>query len=185
MDAFGMDYILVETVGVGQTELDVVQTTEITVVILVPEGGDSIQAMKAGLVEIGDIFIINKSDRPNAEDIAIQLEMTLGMNPRYAHNMPPIILTQAVNGAGVDKVMDSLDELQNRKLADGEIENHHRERRRREFEELLGESVLMEFRAIAEHDKKFKESLSQVVDGEKDPHSVLRDIFPQHILARV
>lgn len=185
MDAFGMDYILVETVGVGQTELDVVQTTETTVVVLVPEGGDSIQAMKAGLVEIGDIFIVNKADRPNAEDIALQLEMILGMNPRYAHNMPPIILTQAVNGTGVDQVISSLEDLQHRKLADGEIEKHHRQRRKREFDELLSESALAEFKTIAENNKKLQESLDKILDGTTDPHSALRDMFPEYILARV
>ena len=184
MDAYGMDYILVETVGVGQTELDVVQTTEFTVVVLVPEGGDSIQAMKAGLVEIGDIFIVNKADRPNAEDVAITLDMILGMNPRYAHNMPPIILTQATDGTGVDKVIHALEELQKRKLEDGAIERHHRERRRREFEELLSEGALLEFRTIADQESRFREHLDQIVDGTIDPHTALRQIFPKHILTR-
>jgi len=185
MDAFGEDYILVETVGVGQTELDVVQTTDLTVVVLVPEGGDSIQAMKAGLVEIGDIFVINKSDRPNAEDIALQLEMILGMNPRYAHNMPPILLTQAVNGSGIEELISSMQELQRRKLANGEIEDCQRERRRREFEELLSERALLEFKTQSKNNKKLQESLSQVIEGTKDPHTVLRDMFPQNILAHV
>jgi putative protein kinase ArgK-like GTPase of G3E family len=110
--------------------------------------------------------------------------MILGMNPRYAHNMPPIILTQAVNGTGVDQVVGSLEELKQRKLADGEIEDHHRQRRKREFDELLSESALLEFKTIVENDKKLQESLDKLLDGTIDPHSALRDIFPQHILAR-
>ncbi|MFC1885712.1 methylmalonyl Co-A mutase-associated GTPase MeaB [Thermodesulfobacteriota bacterium] len=184
MDAFGADFILVETVGVGQTELDIVQTTETTVVVLVPEGGDSIQAMKAGLVEIGDIFVVNKADRPNAEDVSVQLEMILGMNPRYVHNMPPIILTEAVNGVGIDRVVGSIQELQKRKLADGEIENHHRQRRKREFEELLSESAVKEFTSCIENDSRLQESIDKVLDGTVDPHSAIREIFPECILAR-
>jgi LAO/AO transport system kinase len=84
LDAFGMDRVLVETVGVGQSELDIAQAADTTVVILVPESGDSIQALKAGLMEIADLFIVNKADRPGAERVRNDIELMLGMRQGLA-----------------------------------------------------------------------------------------------------
>jgi len=82
LDAFGKDFVLVETVGVGQTELDIMEATDTTAVILVPEAGDAIQTMKAGLLEIADIFAVNKADREGADYLVVELEQMLRMNPR-------------------------------------------------------------------------------------------------------
>jgi len=79
LDGYGFDRILIETVGVGQSELDIARTADTTVVVLVPESGDSVQAMKAGLMEIADVFVVNKADRPDAERLRHEIEMTLGL----------------------------------------------------------------------------------------------------------
>ncbi|MGH7675096.1 MAG: methylmalonyl Co-A mutase-associated GTPase MeaB, partial [Gemmatimonadales bacterium] len=79
LDAYGFDRILVETVGVGQTELDVARTAQTTVLVLVPESGDSIQTLKAGIMEIADVYVINKSDRPGADRLRQEIEVTLGL----------------------------------------------------------------------------------------------------------
>ncbi len=79
LDAFGFDRILIETVGVGQSELDVARTADTTLVVLVPESGDSIQTLKAGLMEIADIFVVNKADRPGADRLRTEIELMLGM----------------------------------------------------------------------------------------------------------
>lgn len=184
MDAFGMDDILVETVGVGQMEIDVMETTELTVVILVPEGGDSIQAMKGGLMEIGDIFVINKSDRPNAERMAQELSTIFEMSPRYYRNMPPILLTQATTGSGISELVDALQELHRHKLENGDIEAHHRKRRMREFKALLCDNILKEFETITRDSEAVRELVTQLVDGKKTPHLVMAELFPDHILAR-
>src|SRR5688500_17897161 len=89
MDAFGFDRLIIETVGVGQAELDVASATDSTIVVLVPESGDSIQAMKAGLMEISDLFVINKADRPGAERVAREIEMMLHLSTgQTMRNMP-------------------------------------------------------------------------------------------------
>ena len=89
LDAFGLDRVIIETVGVGQTELDVSRTADTTVVVLVPESGDSIQTLKAGLMEIADIFIVNKSDRPGADRIRNELELMIGLrNGDTLRNVP-------------------------------------------------------------------------------------------------
>ena len=88
LDAFGFDRIIIETVGVGQSELEVARTADTTVVMLVPESGDSIQALKAGLMEIADIFVVNKADRPGAERVRNDIELMLGMRGGHAMEAP-------------------------------------------------------------------------------------------------
>lgn len=111
MDAFGKDIVLIETVGVGQSELEVADKAHTVVVVLVPESGDGIQAMKAGLMEIGDIFVMNKSDHPDAEIAARELEEVLRMKEVGDEGWkPPVILTSAVKNEGTEKLLESIDE---------------------------------------------------------------------------
>ncbi|HWO88949.1 MAG TPA: methylmalonyl Co-A mutase-associated GTPase MeaB, partial [Gemmatimonadales bacterium] len=134
MDAFGFDRILIETVGVGQSELDVSAAADTTVVVLVPESGDGIQVMKAGLMEIADLFVVNKSDRPGADRLRQELEVALGLRSGqvYRHVKahhgvrldtgrredaktgsgawePPVLGTVAAKGEGVDGLVTALD----------------------------------------------------------------------------
>ena len=98
LDAFGFDRIIMETVGVGQSELDIARAADTTIVVLVPESGDSIQALKAGLMEIADLFVVNKADRPGAERVRNDIEMMLGIDASSIHVI-------ADNGAPVDDAM--------------------------------------------------------------------------------
>ena len=102
LDAFGKDVVLIETVGVGQAELDVAKAAHTTLVVLVPESGDGIQAMKAGLMEIGDIFVVNKSDREGADRLVVEIDMMLDMRPDHDAWKPPVVQTTAMDGKGVD-----------------------------------------------------------------------------------
>ena len=105
VEAFGFDVVIHETVGVGQTERDVVSAADTTVVVLVPESGDSIQAMKAGLMEIADVFVVNKADRPGADKLARALKATLGLRKAPDDGWePPIVRTVAVDGQGIDEL---------------------------------------------------------------------------------
>lgn len=114
LDAFGKDLVLIETVGVGQSELEVAEKTHTVVVILVPESGDGIQAMKAGLMEIGDIFVMNKSDHPDADLAAREIEDTLRLKDVPEGDWrPPVLQTSALEGKGIENVV-------------AEIENHRR-----------------------------------------------------------
>jgi LAO/AO transport system kinase len=105
VEAFGFDVVIHETVGVGQTERDVVSAADTTVVVLVPESGDSIQAMKAGLMEIADVFVVNKADRPGADKLARALKATLGLRAAPEDGWePPIVRTVAIEGRGIDEL---------------------------------------------------------------------------------
>ncbi|MCD6162510.1 MAG: methylmalonyl Co-A mutase-associated GTPase MeaB [candidate division Zixibacteria bacterium] len=108
MDAFGKDIVLIETVGVGQVELDIVDSCDTTVVVLVPESGDSVQALKAGLMEIADIFVINKSDRPGADQMAIELKMMLELKRTKSDWDYPVISTQALKDVGIDELKQTI-----------------------------------------------------------------------------
>jgi LAO/AO transport system kinase len=108
LDAFGKDLIILETVGVGQIELEVAQHSDTIVVVLSPESGDSIQAFKAGLMEIGDIFVVNKSDREGAARLVVQLNMSLETKRKSEKWGYPVLSTTATTGQGVNEVLQSL-----------------------------------------------------------------------------
>ena len=132
LDAFGFERILIETVGVGQSELDVASTAESTVLVLVPESGDGIQALKSGVMEVADVYVVNKSDRPGAEKMQREIEVMLGIRrgnafrhvaPHHAPSRakvpqkepaeprwdPPVLLTVAAKGEGIDAVIAALE----------------------------------------------------------------------------
>src|SRR5437879_10271349 len=128
LEAFGFQRVLLETVGVGQTELDIARTAETTVLVLVPESGDGIQALKAGVMEIADIYVVNKSDRPGADKFQQEVEVMLGIRrgnafrhitPHHRADRPavepsgdwepPVLATVASTGAGVDELAAALD----------------------------------------------------------------------------
>lgn len=137
-DAYGMDVAILETVGVGQIELDVVAASECTIVVLVPESGDDVQAMKAGLMEIGDVFVLNKSDREGADRAAREmqsgLELRAGAESAWK---PPVIRTTAKDGSGVDELWEAVERFREHQARTGE----GRERRRRVLREKIREAT--------------------------------------------
>ena len=113
LDAAGFEWIIVETAGVGQTELDVLKLAHAVCVVLVPESGDGIQVMKAGLMEIADLFVVNKSDRPEADKLARELMTMVGMNEMHSAHEKwkiPVLKTQALFNQGIDELLAQLQE---------------------------------------------------------------------------
>jgi len=127
LDAFGKDFVFIETVGVGQVELDVASQADVTLLVLVPESGDSIQAMKAGLMEIADIFVVNKADREGSRKMVAELDMVLNFKRKKGDWRYPVVPTEAVNNVGVDVLLNTIDEY--RKFA---ADHHIVERKRKE-----------------------------------------------------
>ncbi|MDZ7318019.1 MAG: methylmalonyl Co-A mutase-associated GTPase MeaB, partial [candidate division KSB1 bacterium] len=109
LDGFGFEIIIFETVGVGQSELDIVEAADTTVVVLVPESGDSIQAMKAGLMEIADIFVVNKADREGAERVVLEIQYVLEFNKEARKWLPPVLQTMAHTGQGIGNLLEQID----------------------------------------------------------------------------
>jgi LAO/AO transport system kinase len=172
MDAFGKDYVLIETVGVGQVELDVVNACDTTVVILVPESGDSVQAMKAGLMEIADVFVVNKSDREGARRIVAELEMILDIRRKQGEWHYPVVSTEAVNNKGIDVLLSQI--LDHRKFI---MDHHHFERHRKEqIKSEIKKIVEMKIRDIVSEKVLVSLNLDEVTErvfqGQDDPYSV-------------
>jgi LAO/AO transport system kinase len=145
LDAAGFQRILIETVGVGQSELEVAQTADTTAVVLVPESGDAVQAMKAGLMEIADLFVINKADREGAERAAYAVNSALDLRAPTSDRRPPVMLTTASLGTGVSEVVDGFEDHLGHLVAAGGLAKRRRQRLEQRLRDLLRDQLWTEF----------------------------------------
>jgi LAO/AO transport system kinase len=184
LDAFGKDFVVVETVGVGQPELDVMGVADSTIVVLVPEAGDTVQTMKAGLLEIADIFVVNKADREGALRIKTELEMMLQLRPATDWSVP-VLLTQATAGTGVPELLDVVMRHRERQRSHGAGPAHSAAARQEEFLAVLREEVGRRIEAGLES-HAFVSLLERVSRGDIDPYSaaleLMRDARSLHAL---
>ncbi len=143
LDGHGFDIILIETVGVGQIELDIAQAADVTVTVLVPESGDDIQAMKAGIMEITDIFVVNKSDRHGAEAMVLNLQSLAALRQKYT-TLPweqPVIKTVATMQKGIDQVFEALEQFKNMLVKQDNWQTIRNERMKNKVLQLVNESL--------------------------------------------
>ncbi len=177
LDAFGFDYILIETVGVGQVELDIVDTCDAVVVTLVPESGDAIQALKAGLMEIADIFAVNKADRPGSKNIIAALEMMLDIKSHKSEWKYPVVPTEAINNKNIDVLFDKIDAFIEYSVRTGYFENHRREQIKKKIISILqyrlNELVKDRLTGMADLDGMVLE----IYNGQSDPYTVSDRLF--------
>jgi LAO/AO transport system kinase len=141
MDAFGMDVIIVETVGVGQSEVDIVKTADTTMVVVIPGMGDDIQAIKAGILEIGDLITINKADRDGTEKLNIEMEMMLELNQAEVKWRPPINQTVASKGEGIQQVVESIEAHRKYLEESGQLAVKRRKRIHSEVTDMINTRV--------------------------------------------
>jgi LAO/AO transport system kinase len=146
LDAAGFARVLIETVGVGQSELEVAETADTTAVVLVPESGDGIQAMKAGLMEIGDVFVINKADRDGAERGAFAVRSALELRVATSEWKPPVLLTVASAGTGIGDLLDQIDTHLAHLEDHGELDRRRRQRLGQRIDELVQSRLWKAFR---------------------------------------
>ncbi len=146
LDAAGYDIVLMETVGVGQSELDIAGAADTTLVVLVPESGDGIQAMKAGLMEIADFFVMNKADRPGAEQAVMSLKMILGFRAHDAVSwVPEVVQTQAHNGKGIEEVASLIQQHRSFLEANGALERRRKARLEGRIREIIDDQLHFDF----------------------------------------
>jgi LAO/AO transport system kinase len=169
LDAAGFSRILIETVGVGQSELEVAQTADSTAVVLVPESGDGIQAMKAGLMEIGDVFVINKADREGAERAAYAINTALELRAAHGGWQPPVILTVASLGTGVEEVVDRFEEHLLHLQGHSGLERRRRQRLEQHLEALLRARLWDGFRERLDS-ADWRSAVDRMVSREITPH---------------
>ena len=142
LDAFGKDIIFIETVGVGQTELDIMETVDATVVVLVPEAGDTIQTMKAGLMEIADIFAVNKADRPGADSLVADLEIMLHQSPKQDWWQVPVLPTQAVNEIGTRELYEQIEQYHQALKQSGRLALKRQQQRKAELFQTIERKIM-------------------------------------------
>lgn len=184
LDAIGKDLVIVETVGVGQTELDIIGLADSTIVVLVPEAGDSIQAMKAGLMEIADIFVINKADRDGALQLSSTIKNSLSLNmPDRLNWQPTIILTQAHKGKGLNELYEALSEHRNLLESDDHLEHRRRTRRLEAYKQAMFDVFKETVTNFIESKNPLSEILERVESGEMDPYSAALDSFEELVLS--
>jgi LAO/AO transport system kinase len=184
MDAAGKDLILVETVGVGQTELDIVEMTDTTIVLLVPEAGDAIQTLKAGLMEIGDIFVVNKADREGADRLMAELRMMREIQQTPDGWDVPIVATQAYRGVGVDTLYDAIKAHRRFLEESGELERRRAHHRRNELWALVEHRVMQRLTQRVRKDRCLATLVEQVMQAEIDPHTAAARILDDDDILR-
>lgn len=176
MDAFGFDIIVIETVGVGQSEVDIVKTADTTMVVVIPGMGDDIQAIKAGILEIGDLFTINKADREGTDKLNIEIEMMLELNPEHVGWRPPINRTIASKGEGIEAVVDSIEEHQKYLYDSGEIVKIRKARIKNEVTAMLNDKVNRYIDKNVVATDEFDSLVEKLQGREIEPYSVVDDI---------
>ncbi len=175
LDASGKDYVIVETVGVGQVEVEVVEAVDTTIVVLTPGWGDSIQAAKAGLMEIADIFVVNKADRPGAERTVREIRQMLELAPPSPWERP-VLQTVASEGKGVEELFDAILAHRRYQESRGLLEARRRERAEAELRRTVREVLGRRAEAICTGDV-FEAAVRQVMQRDKDPQSAALDLI--------
>src|SRR5262245_25191389 len=182
MDAFGFTWIIIETVGVGQPRLDIVRQADTTVVALVPESGDSIQAMKAGLMEVADVFVVNKADRDGAHALmadirfSVHLHYTSGAGPKDIDWETPVLATQAANDVGIAELRDAIVRHRRALVESGALDARRQARRRAGLEALLVEELTARVMTRVQADGDLARTLTAVSEGVLDPYSAVARI---------
>ncbi|MCB2228482.1 MAG: methylmalonyl Co-A mutase-associated GTPase MeaB [Desulfarculaceae bacterium] len=182
MEAMGRDVILVETVGVGQDEVEIVRMADTTVIVTVPGLGDDIQAIKAGILEAGDIFVVNKMDRDGVGRTVQELRNMLalsGGHERRAGWEPPVLTTSALDGRGLPELIDALDGHEKVLAADGGklLKARRREGLRRELLDLIQSGIMERLVARLEAGDGMAPLVERVMSGGEDPYSVSDEVI--------
>ena len=177
LDAAGFDFVLLETVGVGQSELDIAGAADSTVVVLVPESGDGIQAMKAGLMEIADFFVLNKADRPGADQAVMSIKMILGFRPHDSNSwLADVVKTQANEGRGIEDVATLIQKHRSYLEATGGMTRRRKARLKERIREIIDERLQVDF---WNHRRRLdlETRIERVIGGTLTPYDVAEELI--------
>lgn len=176
LDAAGKDTILVETVGVGQGEVDIVEKTDTVLVTLCPESGDAIQTMKAGLFEIADIFVVNKADHPGTDNFLRDIQAMLHLRAPGWWNIP-VVATEAVNDVGIEELYKQI-QLHRQALHEtGQLSERRQLQRKQDFIKTLERKLTHKLLRLIEQDGQLRNYIEKVEKGEIDPYSAADEIL--------
>jgi LAO/AO transport system kinase len=182
MDAMGKDVVLVETVGVGQDEVEIVNTAHTSIVVLVPGSGDDIQAIKAGIIEIGDIFVVNKCDREGADKTERDLRMVLEMGRKREDGWEPTIFkTEAILGKGIFELVYGIYRHKQALEQSQTLEKKIRERTKATFLEILESEVMTHFVEKMEKEGKWESLIDDLTKRRTDPYTVVERMMAEEL----
>ena len=176
MDASGKDDVFIETVGVGQAEIDIVDHGDTIVLVLMPGSGDSIQALKAGVMEIPDIIVVNKSEHPMTDTMIREIRGVLSLGPSTSWRVP-IVKTEAAKGEGVAELAEKITQHREHIEAEGTLEERRARNLRNEVLELAASRMRRRLEAAVADDESVRELLDRVVKRELDPASAAKELL--------
>jgi LAO/AO transport system kinase len=176
MDASGRDVVWLETVGVGQAEVDIVDHADSVVLVLMPGSGDSIQALKAGVMEIPDVIVVNKADHPLTDAMVRDIRAALALAPPTGWHVP-VVQTRALTGEGVEELLGALEQHRAHLTADGTLGERRRRHLRGEVAALITQRLRRRLEAALADDPDFAAMLERVASRELDPASAAADIL--------
>ena len=180
LDAAGKDIVIVETVGAGQSEVEIIKVAQTIVVVHAPGLGDDIQAIKAGIMEIADIFVINKADRDNADKAVIDIQSNLQLNNKESPWKPPVLKTIALTGDGISELIEQIDK--HRCFLEGNLEcrtTSLRTKAETELIEAVKEGVTTSLIDDLKKEGKFEELIHEIMDKKTDPASAARRLLKE------
>ncbi|NNG68264.1 methylmalonyl Co-A mutase-associated GTPase MeaB [Caldanaerobacter subterraneus] len=177
LDIAGMDYVFVETVGVGQSEVDIIKIADTVVMVLAPGLGDDIQAIKAGIMEIADIFVVNKSDREGADKTVLELNMMLDLDMPKEWR-PPIVKTVAQEGKGIGEVLEKIHSHKEYLISSGQLEERRKNRIKMEITESVKNKLMKDVFAKMGNEE-FDQKIQKVMAKEIDPYTVAEALYRQ------
>lgn len=177
MDASGKDFIIIETVGVGQSELDIAQTADSTIVVLVPESGDSVQAMKAGLMEIADIFVLNKSDREGADGVASTIRNIIHLKPPATDGwIINVLKTTGSRNEGIEELFAEILRHKEHLLESGYLGEKRKNQLNKKIKDLVNSRLEVNF-WNNERKKELSDKIDMILNRKNDPYSFAEDIL--------
>jgi LAO/AO transport system kinase len=177
MDAAGYGVVLIETVGVGQDEVEVVRIADLVLVVLPPGLGDDIQAIKAGILEIADLFVINKADREGADRLAGELQAMMALAPSTAATPIPILKTVATTGAGVDDLMEAVGRKRQERVSSAARLRRERDRSRERLLEVLKEELFRRARRTCLENGEMEAAVEDLARRKRDPYSAAEAVL--------
>jgi GTPase len=176
LDAAGKDIVIIETVGVGQDEIDIVRTADVSILMLVPGTGDDVQALKAGIMEIADIFVVNKAERDGADRLVSAIESNLSLHPYTPQQWrPPIVKTVATTGSGTTEVVDAINAFRAHSQAANTA--RRRERSQIRLRDLLSQRVMSHLELSVWGKDALTAMAERVAAREIDPYSAVDELF--------
>jgi LAO/AO transport system kinase len=177
LDAFGFEIILIETVGVGQSEISIAQAADTTLLVTMPSTGDTIQIMKAGIMEIGDVFVVNKADQEGVDKTVIELETMLMLGTQERDWTPPIVKTVASDGEGVEELWDNIEGHKKFLSQDRRLKDRRLSQIREEIHNIIAEKVEKRIWEDLLTDSRFAQLLEKVEVRELDPYTAAESLW--------